>query len=389
MKDKIRPLLKEWWFWIISLAAIFLLVGNIIGVSEFISGSASNVKTSSEKSIRASNKRSLKRINAKLNKIKFSLRHSKKEKGYYVLSLTANTNRQATITGRISGDNKLYAMKRNGLMGNNKYSKVFIIKANKGGNFKKIVNLSKNEPKETFYIDSKRRIDTLKTEKSHNFIKVVIKSSNYKEEMAAISSSKAASSSSEESSIEASTSSSQAAASSESAASAVSSSQAAAVSEAKQKKESRANLKAALAMDGLPEQNYLNVEKQTMTIVGPKATTSWQATHQFNVLKNIKSLRKEAKSNFSEDESDAVNDYTPEDLAYLKNYARKLAAYLQAFHDWAAVYMEDDYIYNDPTTSASDKQELGDEMNQFQSDFNTKKQAWLSEYNSILSLPDN
>ncbi|WP_180373751.1 hypothetical protein, partial [Oenococcus oeni] len=67
----------------------------------------------------------------------------------------------------------------------------------------------------------------------------------------------------------------------------------------------------------------------------------------------------------------------------------KLAAYLQAFHDWAAVYMEDDYIYNDPTTSASDKQELGDEMNQFQSDFNTKKQAWLSEYNSILSLPDN
>ncbi|KGH87795.1 hypothetical protein R5Q06_03275 [Oenococcus oeni] len=142
-------------------------------------------------------------------------------------------------------------------------------------------------------------------------------------------------------------------------------------------------------MDGLPEQNYLNVEKQTMTIVGPKATTSWQATHQFNVLKNIKSLRKEAKSNFSEDESDAVNDYTPEDLAYLKNYARKLAAYLQAFHDWAAVYMEDDYIYNDLTTSASDKQELEDEMNQFQSDFNTKKQAWLNEYNSILSLPDN
>lgn len=389
MKDKIRPLLKKWWFWIISLAVIFLLVGNIIGVSEFISGSASNAKSSSEKAKRASNKQSLRKINAKLNKIKFSLQHSKKEKGYYVLSLTANTNRQATITGRISGDNKLYVMKRNDLMSNNKYSKVFTIRANKGGNFKKTVSLSKNEPKETLYIDSKRRIDTLKTEKPHNFIKVVIKSNNYKEEMAAINSSKAVSSSSEESSIEASISSSQALASSESAASAASFSQAAAVSEAKQKKESRANLKAALTMDGLPEQNYLNVEKQTMAIVGPEATTSWQVTHQLNVLKNIKSLKKEAKSNFSEDESDVDNNYTPEDEAYLKNYANKLAAYLQAFHDWAAVYMEDDYIYNDPTTSASDKQKLEDEMNQFKSDFNTKKQAWLNEYNSVLSLSDN
>lgn len=96
-------------------------------------------------------------------------------------------------------------------------------------------------------------------------------------------------------------------------------------------------------------------------------------------LKNVMSLRKKAQKEYKS-EKKFLNS---QDKATLKDYTKKLRAYLNALHDYAVTYQTDNPVLTDPKTSQDVINETQNELNEYKNDLDTKKADWTNAYNAI------
>ncbi|KRL76644.1 hypothetical protein FC36_GL001887 [Ligilactobacillus equi DSM 15833 = JCM 10991] len=96
-------------------------------------------------------------------------------------------------------------------------------------------------------------------------------------------------------------------------------------------------------------------------------------------LKNIMSLRKKAQKEYKS-EKKFLNS---QDKAALKDYTKKLRAYLSALHDYAVIYQNDNPVITNPDTSQEVVSETQNELNESKSEFDKAKNDWVNSYNSI------
>lgn len=84
------------------------------------------------------------------------------------------------------------------------------------------------------------------------------------------------------------------------------------------------------------------------------------------------------------DESD-YQDLTSSDIATLKDYHKKLIAYLNSLHDYASTYQVDNPSIQHPGTSSEVKADLQAEIDEFNQKFLAAKNDWINAYDNIMN----
>lgn len=76
---------------------------------------------------------------------------------------------------------------------------------------------------------------------------------------------------------------------------------------------------------------------------------------------------------------------TSSDIAILKDYHKKLIAYLNSLHDYASTYQVDNPSIQHPGTSSEVKADLQAEIDEFNQKFLAAKNDWINAYDNIMN----